>query len=609
MDTTLRRTVPFLLSQSVGESAVFMLDQVVLPPGRVPGDALLTKIASSLDLTAIGSLLPEDVVADIVAEQYEVCLEYIYSHPLWAAFRSGKGSMPLLAYLLETRHYLHAAASRMAPGVAANWHDGSLTLLLAHHVVEEADHARYFEEALLVLECSPQIVQACRPSPVTLEWIYLMRVLATTDPLVAAICSGLMESSAAARDAVRNWHEMLIQNKLLPESSVRSIWQHVQTDIELGHGANWREAIKYQSPITPVKLKDCLNSVCAIAEMIVRWLDSLQNNVSGHIVQAMSGMKVALDSSEPEAIDLIFNGLPVWPAEILHHVTHSSGLSDSVREVIGTAYHLDLNQVVSRKDSQVEIVEQASKITEQLPAKSVKLDTVDDLYNVLRSWLCSIDGHWLWTEMTEQPNLSLVYGWLLENYFYIGAACRHVSAAIAACPDPLIRHELLKHLHEEAEHAQVLKVGLDAVASPIPVQLCRPLPTTLAFVGYIRELAASDWKAYCLALGYLQFSLRKDKNQHNNFYETVTVKCPEALPLLNAMRTHDGIDENMGHEDDILQLLSLLYKRHAISQETLGRAAIVAQLAWSFLDGIRCHYTNGSSALAQRLGWSANGSL
>lgn len=236
---TLNRSVPFLLHAGFSDGQPrIMLDRALLKTSDKLDPHFVAKVVESLNLSSIAETLPESVCAQLIEEQYQVCLDHIYSHPVWAAFRAGERRDAVLAYLLETRHYLHAAASRMAPGVASGWRDGPLLRLLASHVVEEADHAKFYEESLSAIGCAPELIGALRPSPITLEWICLMRSLAARDPLIAGVCSGLMESSAADHANVEGWHHMLVQNGLLSKPAVDAIYQHVNTDIELGHGQN-----------------------------------------------------------------------------------------------------------------------------------------------------------------------------------------------------------------------------------------------------------------------------------------------------------------------------------------------------------------------------------
>lgn len=209
----------------------------------------------------------------------------------------------------------------------------------------------------------------------------------------------------------------------------------------------------------------------------------------------------------------------------------------------------------------------------------------------------------LWSELLDATSTTLINGWLLENYHYLANSARHTSAAIAACSDPLIRNYLVDHLKEEASHSQILRVALNEFHAPLPFQSFRPLPTTLAFLGALRDLGYHDWKSYCLALGFLQYSLEPLQPKHAEFYRLVKKSCAKSVALVEALERHDAIDYERGHEKSIREMLSLLTTRHRVTTTSLNRATIVSQLAWSFLDGIRCHYRNGELAVAQRIGW------
>jgi pyrroloquinoline quinone (PQQ) biosynthesis protein C len=600
------RSVPFLIDSGFSdEQPRIMLDRALLNMTDNLEPHFAAKVVASLNLSSIAATLPEQVCAELIGEQYQVCLEYIYSHPVWASFRAGEGKDAILAYLLETRHYLHAAASRMAPGVAAGWRDGPLLRLLASHVVEEADHAKFFDESLSVIGCTPELVGGLRPSPISLEWICLMRSLAARGPLIAAVCSGLMESSAADHANVEGWHEMIVQNDLLPKTAVDAIYQHVRTDIELGHGQNWVDALKLQAPLTSDELRDCLNSVCSVAEMIYRWLSHLVDGVSGPLVRCLSSVETPALAGQ-SILDPIFDGTPVWPAEITHSICHGSELSDGARTVLALAYHLPCGARVVDGP-----VGQASKsLQDSFASETNVCGSVEDLQALLKGWLRTIDGHRLWSELVDSPSPSLIHGWVLENYFYFSSAARHVSAAVASCPDPLIRTELVLHLQEETDHADLLKEGLadgSESASIVTVDLCRPLPTTLAFIGYLRETASLDWKAYCLALAYIQLSLRPQDEKYQLFFEALDARTPEASRIWRGILAHDLADKALGHSTDSQKLLTLLYERHPLEISSIKRAATLASLSWSFLDGIRCQYRNGSMSLFQRLGWSSRG--
>ena len=80
---------------------------------------------------------------------------------------------------------------------------------------------------------------------------------------------------------------------------------------------------------------------------------------------------------------------------------------------------------------------------------------------------------------------------------------------------------------------------------------------------------------------------------------------PDSAPLYAAIRAHDSIDEGLGHDDEMNDLLKSLFNRHEFSAESVANASVVAQLTWSFFDGIRRHYDADSKvAVPQRVGWT-----
>ncbi len=52
-------------------------------------------------------------------------------------------------------------------------------------------------------------------------------------------------------------------------------------------------------------------------------------------------------------------------------------------------------------------------------------------------------------------------------------------------------------------------------------------------------------------------------------------------------------------------LLRLLAKEPAETGRSMGRASLVPQFAWGFLDGILSHYRHGMVSVVQRVGWEA----
>ena len=595
--SALRLTVPFIVSDQEG-AAAFALDTVRWPSTDRPSPEALNRVTRSLELGGVADAFPEEIAAELIEGQIEACLDLVFGHPIWERFRHGEGADVLLAYLVETRHYLFAAASRMSGGPAFASRDGTAVRMLAEHVVEEAGHDQFFENALLLLGCSRDVIRNLRPGPVTVEWVQLMRTVSTQGPVVAAVCSGLLESSATDRDLVRGWHEMVASNGLLDRSVVDAILEHVAIDDDLGHGANWRHVIAAEAPIPSTVMAESLNAVAGVAEMILRWLDSLEHGSAAALVSVLPSVTTG---PPDERIDRLHDGLPVWPAAALDRVAFG-GDDGLPQAALAVAFGLDRRLDVST-NTDVEVARIASILTDLSVDVPESLD-VDSAETMLHEWLRTIDGHRLWETMTQAGGEPVVRGWLRENHAYLLASPRHVAPAIRSCPDPVIRAILLEHLEEEMDHAALIEKVFDSPADGTALDRGRPLPTTTLFIGYLRDLALSDWRAYCLALTYLQWSFTAGDDRHPRFYEAVGALGGDAGRMVEAMREHDAIDQALGHADDSRALLEALFARHPVTHEDVARAAYVAQLAWSFLDGIRWHYAKGPSAEAQRVGWA-----
>jgi hypothetical protein len=317
---TLRRTVPFVAhSTENSPERVLLIDKVEATLAAAANPALIARLRRSLDLGEKTSCVSAAEAERTVLDQYDACLEYIFSHPIWERIRRGEAHRELRGHLLETRHYLSAAPFRMASGVAANLRADQLNALQAHPVIEEADHDRFFENALVALGCPPALIRQARPSPVTLEWIHPMRKVASYGPLAAALCSGLLETTTRER-AVVAWHRLLVDLGVLPKEAAEAIFEHVRVDFGLGHGENWRQAVHAAGVVTFAELAEGLNAVTVVAEMMVRCLDALETGLCGEVVQVAPSLR--LDRENGRHLGVECRGQPVWPAEIYDSVVH-----------------------------------------------------------------------------------------------------------------------------------------------------------------------------------------------------------------------------------------------------------------------------------------------
>jgi pyrroloquinoline quinone (PQQ) biosynthesis protein C len=596
------RSVPFALRGRTDGGIEWLLDPYSFSAQTVPPKSVLSKVRNSLDLSLLGNSFPAAIAEELLADQYDACMTFMFAHPLWELMRSNKGSESLHAYVLETRHYLHAAPWRMAPGAATAHTDLPLAAHLAEHVVEEADHSRFFEDALTVLGCAERSVREAEPLPGTLEWIFLMRALSHSNAFIAGIASGVMEYTANNRPLVNAWHRDLKRRKLMPSAAIEAFRRHVDLDEELGHGDNWREMLHEQQVIDAKSMARALNAAATVAEAVDRWSDQAVGGLAATAVHEMSTAGQDRHDGDPGVIDPILGARFVWPADLLHEVAYGGGEPYGYRRAVANAYFLNCNG-----QAPGQVCAQAKYLRDRLAVRVVRPGTDAGWTDMLRSWQRCIDGHLLWSEMESSSDETLVYGWLLENYHYLDSSPLHVAAAIAACPDVALRANLVKHLAEEAGHSGMLLGALTKLMPAKLVRVQRPLSSTVAFTGLLADLARSDWKAYVLALGFLQFTLSSDRRRQRSFYEGIGRVCPRAKSLLTAMHAHDEEDARLGHEGEADELVTLLVSRHDISAESLARAARITTMAWSFLDGIRRHYSTGPASIVQRMGWRAQG--
>jgi hypothetical protein len=329
----------------------------------------------------------------------------------------------------------------------------------------------------------------------------------------------------------------------------------------------------------------------------------IHNGTNGLVVEAMKSAAFASAVAKP-APGWEARGTPVWPAEILNRAMYGSEDGEVVDQVVGVAYAF--SDLLDASDAGTDLAREARRLRDQLvggPAGGSDRAAADA---VIDGWMRAIEGHRLWTDMTAQPSYALTCGWLLENYHYISAIAQHTGAAIASCSDARVRSLLVHHLEEELEHRVILGKALSQSRYG---DVCpyRPLVTTTAFVGALCELARRDWRAYVLALAFLQRTLVTGDggSVHGEFYTRVRAGTPDAAALLEAMRRHDDIDTDLGHGDDVAEVLDALYAASGVSGEHVDAAALIPHLCWSFLDGIRDHYRHGDMAVMGRVGWTA----
>jgi pyrroloquinoline quinone (PQQ) biosynthesis protein C len=609
----LNRSVVFLAKSTRNDQQdVLLLDrfEFALDEANEKGE-IFSRIAASLDISFIGEAVRPAEFEALISDQFAAASEYVYGHPIWERIRSGSKDA-LYSYLLETRHHLAAAASRMSSSIGPGIGLDPLTLLLSHHLLEEWDHAKYFSDALRVIGCDPVLASTARPIPSTLEWIHATRAINRRSALSAAVCSGFMEYSSTETHAVRSWHAMLVEKGFLPAEANQAILGHLETDLDFDHADNWRRALRLYGAVTPRNAAEILNDVTILAEMIYRWLSAVNAGGSASIVYGIQTLTEAGILMQPPADhchldNLSFSGMPVWPSALMSQM--NSGVNDPAEPAAIVAA---LAYAVGHRRSELKKSDQPlAGITAQTahrlgsPLEHLDLSDANALVEIASSWLRSIDGHALWDHMMERSCDGVVTGYILENYHYLASATRHVSAAIASCTHTAIRLLLIEHLQDELEHCGILADKLASMGGVNSPESMRPLPTTLAFVGYLETLASQDWKAYILVFAFLQASLAECRLDRRNsrFYQLVIQNNPASAGLLNSIRNHDEIDAELDHDAQPLQALRELVAQEPLSRSSLCHAAVAPALAWSFLDGILQHYSGGRGAVAQRAGW------
>lgn len=612
LPSSISRCSPFIVTNSDQTNPILLFGSYEIPLDQFDSnEGFQNKLRSSLDLSVLGPWLSPAEFISLLEEQYSAAEEFVYGHPIWAEIRDGNKDA-LNAYILETRHYLAAAASRMSPSVGVGIGLSPLTLLLSRHLLEEWDHAQFFEKALEEIGCSIDLARACRPLPATLEWIHFSRHIASTGELGSAICSGFMEHSSVETEAVSSWHRLIAVEKLVPHSASNAIFAHFSTDLKHGHSDNWVKAVHLHGPVSSSVAAEQLNSVAALSEMIFRWLTALQNGCSSAMVL---GMQLLRDDGQCKPVKetnivpevKIFDGLPVWSSAVLEAISYRAGTSAMGSDVtVGLSYgfaHCTAKLQATPSPLSLLVCDSIQQLGSAASIGQSALET-----NVeVGGWLRAIDGHGLWTNLVTAPSHAMVCGYLLENYHYLASATRHITPAIASCTDPKIRALLIRHLEDELTHCDMLSQKLNGYRGVGNPRLARPLPTTIAFVGFLQSLARQDWRAYVIASVFLQRSLSDTRHdqRNTNFYAAIREKSPELGELLDSMSGHDATDDDLDHDQRPLLLLNQLDAEGRLNKDAIALASMTPTLAWSFLDGINAHYQHGDGTLCQRMAWTS----
>lgn len=574
----LNKSVPFLASAEDGTRQL-MLDGACIRSDVSVTSPVVQRVHASLLLPLRpDETVPTSVFSELVEGQIEAGLTYVYSHEVWECWRRGRRRHALVAFLIESRHYLSWAAWRMSPAVAAAAGD-PLEPLLLDHLVEEWDHARFFDDALAEIGLD---ARGWRSLPATRTWALVMRSVSRRSPIAAVCASGLLESSSVDHDTVNGWHDRVRALKLLPDAAVDAIQAHVGVDHDLGHGQVWRDALAGERSLPAWQAVDALNGIAAVADALYDWLTSLSSAPIGHHADEIP----RVDDAHPPRAEV-----RSWPAGVYRIV---SGRGDHEREppALIAAYHGGLDPQGP-----------GSELIARLRVDPPERVTIDELQRWITELQRAVAGASVWEVMMSDERGEAVVGWVLENAAYLGSARQHVSAALAACSDETTRRWLASHLTDEASHDQPLLDALRLHLGHDPARY-RPLPTTLALREQLLSVAGSNWPAYCLSLVFLQQSHTPGASMHREFYDAVRRTCPAVAPVLDAMEAHDSTDEALGHQAEAGELLTRLVHTEAIDRGAIADVVRTAEVTWAFLEGIGNHYGDGGGGLASRLAWS-----
>lgn len=79
--TQLNYTVPFLIYNN--KDPKLIIDKIGINNDHDISKKVYDLIVSKIDLTHIGGSVPKEVAVNLISEQYDVCLNYIFSNPIW----------------------------------------------------------------------------------------------------------------------------------------------------------------------------------------------------------------------------------------------------------------------------------------------------------------------------------------------------------------------------------------------------------------------------------------------------------------------------------------------------------------------------------------------
>ncbi len=133
----IKQTVPFLSkSKQQKNKTIFLIDKLEVLDDDIVKWKFFKKLTNNLAITKSKKFISADEAIEKVTNQYDSCLELMFSHQLWEDIREGKKEV-ILSYIIETSHYLAAASHRMASGVNSHYNcDNFFIHMLSEHTIE-----------------------------------------------------------------------------------------------------------------------------------------------------------------------------------------------------------------------------------------------------------------------------------------------------------------------------------------------------------------------------------------------------------------------------------------------------------------------------------------
>jgi hypothetical protein len=166
---------------------------------------------------------------------------------------SGKASRRLLiGWLVESYHFVSAAASHMSPAIVVAPSE-RLQMLFSEYLSEEFSHGRWVRGGLREAGLTDAELDGSSPLPATLGSINLLRWTAQTNLFAYAACIGITEASGEDEGVVRGWRRTwnrLAALGLVPRKALAPFRDHLFEDLKSGHSSLCAEVFAEGAALT-----------------------------------------------------------------------------------------------------------------------------------------------------------------------------------------------------------------------------------------------------------------------------------------------------------------------------------------------------------------------